>query len=59
MLFGVPRLGGLAGGEVIGVIAVERVPHDHQGLDQESEGHGAFDGFGDAVAGLADAQHLS
>src|SRR5271166_4998939 len=33
----VPGLGGVAAGEVVGVVAGQRVPDDHQGLHEEPE----------------------
>ena len=57
-LLGVPRLSGLASGEVLGVVAEQCVPNSHESLDQEFKGHGALNGFGDAVACLADAEDL-
>src|SRR5574337_1594179 len=47
----VPGFGGVAAGEVVGMVAGHRVPDDHQGLHEEPEWHGALDGTLHAVAG--------
>lgn len=47
------------GGDVAGGVAVVGVPADDQGVGGQSEGDGAFDGAGGAVAGLADAEDLA
>jgi hypothetical protein len=39
-------------------LAVQCVPDDEQAMAEQSEGDGAFDGFGDAVAGLAYAEDV-
>src|SRR5215475_2482324 len=45
-------------GDVVGVVAGGGVPADGQGLAGQAERDGAFDGLGDAVVGLADAEQL-
>ena len=46
------------GREVVGVVAVQRVPDDDEAVDDELERHGAFHRAAQAVAGLADAEQL-
>src|SRR5215475_2695323 len=45
-------------GDVVGVVAGGGVPADGEGLAGQAERDGAFDGFGGAVVGLADAEEL-
>ena len=40
------------------MVAVQRVPDDDEAVDDELEGHGAFDRALEPVAGLADAEQL-
>ena len=53
---GPQRLVAAAAGEVVGVVAVQRVPEDNEAVDAEAQRHGAFHGALQAVAGLADAE---
>jgi hypothetical protein len=45
-------------GDVVGVVAVEGVPDDHDRHRQELERGGALDRFAGAVAGVADAEDV-
>ena len=45
-----------AAGEVVWVVAVQRVPDDDEAVDAEAQWHGAFHGALQPVAGLADAE---
>ena len=47
-----------AAGEVVGVVAVQRVPDDDEAVDAEAQWHGAFHRALQPVAGLADAEQL-
>ena len=58
VLVRVPGLIGAAAGEVVGVVAVQRVPEDDEAVDAAAQWHGAFHGALQAVAGLADAEQL-
>lgn len=42
----------------VGVVAVQRVPADREAHCQELEGDSPLDGFGGAVAGVADPEEL-
>ena len=54
----VPGCGGSAVCGVGGGVAVQGVPEDQQGVAEQPEHDGAFDGFLGAVAGLADAEDV-
>jgi len=58
VLVRVPGLIGAAAGEVVGVVAVQRVPDDDEAVDAEAQWHGALHRALQPVAGLADAEQL-
>ena len=57
-LWGYQGWSAAAAGEVVGVVAVQRVPDDDEAVDAEAQRHGAFHRALQAVAGLADAEQL-
>jgi hypothetical protein len=51
-----PGLAGAAVGDVVGMVAVQGVPDDHQAHGEHAERDGALDRLLEVVAGLPDTQ---